>query len=160
MLPSTNRKKHGTPPTGHCQLLLDSPREEFLRCQSPAELEASLIAAVKRKVAKVTRRLVEKNRGTQTTPALAQPPAVPKDERGDASENCRSVQQQHSDQTPAHSENKTTTSQQANSKSDAVHGYRVKVIANYKAPTNSTPTTKAVTFDPTLPAKNKSQRGS
>ena len=73
MLPPTNRTKHGTPPTGHCQLLLDSPREEFLRCKTPAELEASLIAAVKRKVAKVTRRLAEKNRGTEATPALAQP---------------------------------------------------------------------------------------
>ena len=72
---------------------------------------------MKRIVAKV-RRLAEKNRGTEATPALAQPdtdetngnddanakPAVSKDERGDASENRRSVQQHNSDQTPAHPE--------------------------------------------------------
>ena len=118
MLPSTNRTKHGTPPSGHCQLLLDSPREEFLRCKTLADLEASLIVAVKRKVAGVTRRLAEKNRGTEATPALAQPdaddtnskddvkpaPAVPNDERDDASKNSRSVQQHNSDQTPAHPE--------------------------------------------------------
>ena len=53
-----------------------------------------------------------------------------------------------------------TTSRQARSKSVAVHEYRVKAIADYKAPTNYPPTTTAVTFDPTLPAMNKSKRGS
>ena len=49
--------------------------------------------------------------------------------------------------------------EQSTSKSEAVHEYRLRAIANYKAPESYPPATTAVTFDPSLPATQQSNGG-
>ena len=158
------------------------PRDDYLRCKSSTERDAYILTAAKREFDKVnqiskrqegtTQRPDNSDRTTQTVHDEETTPPEHNRGRDDATVNSRPAQQETVDARRERiaravaaeikrqrRQKKKKKREQPKSKSEAVHEYCLRAIANYKAPESYPPATTAVTFDPSLPATQQSNGG-